>query len=191
MIGRNFSKNKNVANDFWLKIAKVLLVFFWNLQKPPPTALSTAANNPLPSQRRKDWESCSTGVFAGESHGHNENDWIISIDSTINFYQLICAKPSFLLRKTRTPATTRCFYLTCRCFFFILWVAKKKKQITPKSIQTLAIFWVVLGTSSNLGPFFQSWGQFRWVWVWDLSNSALIKRFLWITTSQGWDGVCW
>lgn len=28
MIGRNFSKNKNVANDFWLKIAKVLLVFF-------------------------------------------------------------------------------------------------------------------------------------------------------------------
>ena len=72
-LGLNHVRKEFVPNDFWLKIAKVLLVFFWNLQKPPPTALSTAANNPLPSQRRKDWESCSTGVFAGESHGHNEN----------------------------------------------------------------------------------------------------------------------
>lgn len=54
-LGLNHVRKEFVPNDFWLKIAKVLLVFFWNLQKPPPTALSTAANNPLPSQRRKDW----------------------------------------------------------------------------------------------------------------------------------------
>lgn len=84
----------------------------------------------------------------------------------------------FLRRTPATPATTRCFYLTCRCVFFVLWVAKKEKQITPKSIQTLANFRIVLGTSLNLGPFFQSWGQFRSVSVrfeqWKKSRYSLV-----------------